>query len=80
MAKYSNAEMEFIKECGIRENLLPPWEEKESSEKPEQDSMMEELDKAVEKVEAEFKDRIDELKTEEIARSKIDETKLEKEE
>lgn len=42
--------------------------------------MMEELDKAVENVEAEFKDKLDELKTEEIAKSKINETKQEKEE
>ncbi|MHA1551763.1 MAG: hypothetical protein ACTSQC_07445 [Candidatus Heimdallarchaeaceae archaeon] len=55
-------------------------EEKESSQKPKQDSMMEELDKAVEKVEAEFKDKIEELKAGEIAKSKIDETKQEKEE
>ncbi|MCK5305281.1 MAG: hypothetical protein KAJ72_08520, partial [Candidatus Heimdallarchaeota archaeon] len=55
-------------------------EEIESSQKPKQDSMMEELDKAVEKVEAEFKDKIEELKAGEIAKSKIDETKQEKEE
>ncbi|GAH48763.1 unnamed protein product, partial [marine sediment metagenome] len=48
--------------------------EKESSEKPEQDSMMEELEKAVEAVETEFKDKIDELKTEKIAKQKKDET------
>ncbi len=52
-------------------------EEIESSEKPEQDDMMEELDKAVEKVEEEFKDKIDKLKAEEITKSKIDETKQE---
>ena len=53
--------------------------EEKGSSKPEQDGMMEELDKAVEAVEAEFKDRIDDLKTEEIVETKKDETEKKKE-
>ncbi len=54
--------------------------EKKGSSKPEQDSMIEELDKAVEAVEEEFKDRIGNLKTEEIVETKKDETEKKKEE
>jgi tetratricopeptide (TPR) repeat protein len=63
----------------LKEEEKEDISEEKVSSKPEQDSMMEELDKAVEAVETEFKDRIDDLKTEEIVETKKDETEKKKE-
>jgi tetratricopeptide (TPR) repeat protein len=63
----------------LKEEEKEDISEEKGSSKPEQDGMMEELDKAVEAVEAEFKDRIDDLKTEEIVETKKDETEKKKE-
>jgi len=69
-------EVEQVIDVSDKKGDIP--KEKESSEKPEQDSMMEELEKAVEVVETEFKDKIDELKNNKIFKQKKVETEQEK--